>query len=408
MRKISADFIYTIFSDPVPNGIITIDDDGTILDVSPASTEEHSDIEHYSGIICPGFINAHCHLELSHFRGQIAEKAGMTGFIKELLSKRPEFSPEEISKGIEDAEAEMIRNGIVAVGDISNDNSSFRQKAKGNLRYHTFIEVFDLHPSQAEKVFTNAVQLKEELGKLETMDNFKLSCSIVPHAPYTVSEKLFALVAEEAAKSPFPQSIHNQESAGESELFLSGSGPMFEAFQRMGVDMQYFPVTGLNSLRTTFPKLSKKQNLLLVHNTFTSFEDLQWAQEQMKSSVSDLTSQISHLFWCTCPNANLYIEGRLPDYISFIKANAKMTVGTDSLASNRSLSVLDELKVIEKHHPGIPLQALLTWATKNGAELLGFEKDLGTIEKGKKPGLNLLNNLDGMSITAETQVLKLA
>jgi len=407
MRKISADLIYTISSDPIPNGIVTIDDDGTILDVSPASAEEHTDAEYYTGIICPGFVNTHCHLELSHFRGQIPEKAGMMGFIKELLSKRPGFSAEEISRGIEDAEAEMIRNGIVAVGDISNDNSTFSQKAKGNLCYHTFIEVFDLHPSQAEKVFGNALALKAELGSLESA-HANLPCSIVPHAPYTVSERLFALVAEEAAKNQFPQSIHNQESAGESELFLSGSGPMFEAFQRMNVDMQYFPATGMNSLRTTFAKLSKRQNLLLVHNTFSSQEDIEWAQQQMKDSqASNLLSPAS-LYWCTCPNANLYIEDRLPDYHAFIRAHAKMTIGTDSLASNHSLSVLDELKTIEAHQPGIPLKALLTWATKNGAELLGFDKELGTIEKGKKPGLNLLSNIEKDTISAGTQVLKLA
>jgi cytosine/adenosine deaminase-related metal-dependent hydrolase len=406
MRRISSDYIFPIASDPVPNGIITIDDDGTILDVSAADNSGQHDTEHYKGIICPGFVNTHCHLELSHFRGQIAEKTGMTGFIKELLSKRPGFSPEEISKGIEEGEAEMIRNGIVAVGDISNDSSSFAQKAKGNLKYHTFIEVFDLHPSQAGKVFQNALWLKGELKALETLNNFRLPGSVVPHAPYTVSDKLFALVAEEAAKHNTPLSIHNQESAGESELFISGSGPMFEAFGRMNVDMQYFPVTGLNSLRTTFPKLSKKQHLLLVHNTFTSLEDIQWAEQQMKESILHPPSHIPHLYWCTCPSANLYIEDRLPDYDIFIKANAKMTVGTDSLASNWSLSVLDELKVIATRHPGIPLQTLLTWATKNGAELLGFEQ-LGTIEKGKKPGLNLLQGAEGLKITEKTEVLKL-
>lgn len=402
MRRISADFIFPVSTTPVPNGIVTIDDEGTILDISPATNIGTEGIERFSGIICPGFINTHCHLELSHFRNQISEKAGMTGFIKELLSKRPGFSKEEISRGVEEAEKEMIRNGIVAVGDISNDDSTFQQKSKNNLQYHTFIEVFDLNPSRAKEVFENAVKLRNQLQEI----NSKGHCSIVPHAPYTVSEKLFALISEDAVKHNSILSIHNQESEGESELFLSGSGPMFEAFQRMGVDMQYFPVTGKNSLRTTLPKLPAGRNILLVHNTFTSAEDIRWAEEYVRS-VSNPKSQISNLYWCSCPNANLYIENKLPDYNIFLKKNAKVTIGTDSLASNWSLSVLDELKTISKHFPEIPLHTLLTWATKNGAEFLGFDQ-LGTIEKGKKPGLNLLKNTDGFVISGKTEVLKLA
>ncbi len=96
----------------------------------------------------------------------------------------------------------------------------------------------------------------------------------------------------------------------------------------------------------------------------------------------------------------------MPDYNNFIAENATVTIGTDSIASNWSLSVLDELKTISKYDHEIPLQTLLLWATKNGAELLGFDP-LGTIEKGKKPGLNLLTGLDGFRITKDTKVLKL-
>lgn len=390
MRRISADYIFTMASDPIPSGIVTLDDTGMVLEVSAVAPAD-ADIERYPGIICPGFVNTHCHLELSHFRGQISENAGMTGFIKELLSKRPGFSKDEISRGIEEAEKEMIENGIVAVGDISNDDSTFDQKSKNNLHYHTFIEVFDLNPARADEVFENAQQLRNRLRTI----NSGSRCSIVPHAPYTVSEKLFSLISEDAIKNNSVLSIHNQESEGESELFLSGSGPMFEAFTRMGVNMQYFPVTGMNSLKTTLPKLPADKNLLLVHNTFTTQADLQWAQQQR-----------GNLYWCSCPNANLYIENKLPDYNIFIKEQAKITIGTDSLASNWSLSVLDELKTIARYFPEIPLQTLLTWATKNGAEFLAFDQ-LGTIEKGKKPGLNLLTNLDGMRISEKTSVRKL-
>jgi cytosine/adenosine deaminase-related metal-dependent hydrolase len=168
----------------------------------------------------------------------------------------------------------------------------------------------------------------------------------------------------------------------------------------MGLNTDLMRKTGENSLRSTFPFLKNVPKLLLVHDTFTSKEDIDW----VNSHISNLRSQI---YFCTCPNANLFIENKLPDYNSFIETNALVTIGTDSLASNWSLSILDELKTITKNYPKIPLGTLLLWATKNGADFLEFTQ-LGTIEKGKKPGLNLLKNVDGLKISERTEVIKLA
>lgn len=398
MRQISADYIFPISSEPVKNGIVIVDDDGVVLNVVTKKSEienPESEIEFHEGVICPGFINTHCHLELSHLRGQVAEHTGMTGFINDFISKRTAFSKQEIDQAISDAEAEMIKNGIVAVGDISNNNNTFKQKAKRNLLYHTFIEIFNLDPNKADEVFANALHLKSQL---ETF-NYQLSNSIVPHAPYTMSEKLLKMIEDNAIENKSIISIHNQESKGESELFILSSGIMFDSFTKMGLNVDLLRKTGVNSLRSTLPYLKKAPKILLVHNTFTSKEDIKWA-------FSQISNHSSHIYFCTCPNANLYIENILPDYNYFIETNARITIGTDSLASNWSLSVLDELKTITKHYPEIPLQTLLLWATKNGADFLGFPQ-LGTIEKGKKPGLNLLKNVEELKISEKTKVVKL-
>jgi len=400
MRKITADYIFTIASEPLINGIVTVGDDGTILEINASSDLPDPEIEYHKGIICPGFINTHCHLELSHLHSQISERTGMTGFINELMAKRTTFSEEEIQNAIVEAETEMIKNGIVAVGDISNNNKTFRQKSKRNLSYHTFIEVFSMDPEKAHEVFLKGIDLEKQLKELH------LSNSIVPHAPYTMSIPLLGLINEHAAENKSIITIHNQESKGESELFESGSGPMYEAFRQMGINTDLLRKTGLNSLRSTLPYLGKARKILLVHNTFTTSEDLKWVEQITHRSFSHLTSQVPDLFWCTCPNANLFIENKLPDYNLFVTENLKMTMGTDSLASNWSLSILDEIKTISKHVPEISLQNLLTWATKNGAEFMDLN-DLGTIEKGKKPGLNLLENVDGIKITEKTSVKKL-
>ena len=398
MRKFSADYVFPISGAPIPNGVVTIDDDGTIVDVSSASAADHtsSDIQQLKGILCPGFVNTHCHLELSHLRAQVSENKGMTGFITELIGKRGNFSEEEIQQKIATAEQEMICNGIVAVGDISNNNSTFKQKAKGNLAYHTFIEIFSMDPSKAEQVYLAGKKLENDLSEVS---NLTSNISISPHAPYTMSLELLNLINEDAKKNQNIITIHNQESEGENQLFESNSGVMYETFKSMGINPVFMRKTGQNALASTLPYLKDAKKILLVHNTYTSKEDLLW----IKSNVSNLISQI---YFCTCPNANIYIENKLPNYALFITENCKVTIGTDSLASNWSLSVLDELKTISKHHPEIELNTLLTWATKNGAEFLELNQ-LGTLEKGKKPGLNLLKSTDGMKLTEKTNVLKI-
>ena len=118
--------------------------------------------------------------------------------------------------------------------------------------------------------------------------------------------------------------------------------------------------------------------IMLVHNTFTQKEDL------------------TDNYYCTCPNANLYIESTLPDY-SIFDAD-KLCVGTDSLASNKCLSILEEILVI-KENSNFDLNTLLKIASKNGAEALGFA-NLGTFEKGKIPGVNLISGLKKVSVIA--------
>ncbi len=369
MRRISADYIFPIASPPVKNGIVTAGDDGSILQVSE---QDGGDCERFSGVICPGFVNTHCHLELSYLKGKISERKGLPGFISEFVSQRGRSTPGEIKKAITAAEDEMLRNGIVATGDISNTDHSFEQKEKENIRYHTFVEIFDLDRQKAEESFQAGKMLREKI---------KGPASIVPHAPYTVSKKLFTLIDKEGQELI---SIHNQETGSEDEFFLSGTGVLADRMRKSGIKVEE-KVTGENSLASTLRNFSSTSKILLVHNTYTSKKDMQLLTANRK---------LPTLFFATCPNANLYIEDKLPDYNSFIGANAKMTIGTDSCASNWSLSILDEMKTIQKHFPHISLETLFTWATRNGAECLGFQKELGTIEAGKRPGLVLVDNID--------------
>jgi cytosine/adenosine deaminase-related metal-dependent hydrolase len=381
MKAYSADLIYTMCSAPLKDGVVIIRNDGLVADV--CSREEAIAAGHtfeiLSGIICPGFINAHCHLELSHMKEVISPKTGMAGFIQEILTKRGGLDASTLPAAIDAADKQMRENGIVAVGDISNTSDTFETKKRSEILYHTFIEIFSMDPAKANESMERGRMLQKQLS------DAGLSSSISPHAPYTMSKELLSLINRHSKKDSALITIHNQESEAESELFEKAEGSLMDTFRKLGLNTALLRKTGENSIRSTLPYLKDAARILLVHNTFSRKEDLRYAAEIHKN-----------VYWCTCPKANLYIENTLPDYDMFIAEKAKLVVGTDSLASNDSLSVLEELITIHEHYQHIPLETLLLWATNNGAELFGSD-NLGTIEKGKTPGLNLISGIrDGL------------
>jgi cytosine/adenosine deaminase-related metal-dependent hydrolase len=396
LQTFSADYIFPIASPPIKKGVVVADDKGQIIDVLPPEKfgieNFNENIKHnsYRGIICPGFINAHCHLELSHLQGKFEEGKSLPGFIGQIISGR-KADKQVILDAMFRAEETMIRNGIVGVGDICNTDDSVEVKRKKRIHYHNFIELFDIIPENAEKEFEKGIALKEKFegtGKV----------SLTPHAPYTVSPHLLNLIYEYAYTRDSILSIHNQETESENEMFEKRSGVLFEKLSSFGTLYEKWKSTGYSSLSSTLVHLPKCNKTLLVHNTFSTEEDINWAH--LYSSV---------IYWCFCPNANLYIENRLPDFQLFIDHGCKILVGTDSYASNKSLSILEELKTISRHAPKIKLDILLQWATLNGAEFFGWKKDLGSLEKGKKPGINLLTDVDteNLALTATSRVKRL-
>ena len=388
MKKISAYYIYPGNTAPIKNGVIVYDTDGKIIDLlNPLETEINwREVEKFKGIICPGFINTHCHLELSYLKGKIAEETQLHGFVKDIISLRENFSDEERQNAITLAEQEMIENGIVAVGDISNGTSTFEHKEKSQLKYHTFIEVFGSDPKIAQDAFKHSEEVYNSYFD-------KGSASITPHATYSVSDNLVELINVHAIKNNSLISIHNQETASENSFFKEGKGAMFDFLNIAEKTNNQFIPTGKNALPSFLGKYKNLNKTLLVHNTFTEEEDITWAHNYAEN-----------IFWCFCPNANQYIEGRQPDYSIF--KDERCTIGTDSLASNWSLSILDELKTITTKDPSIPLTTLVKWATYNGAQFLGFEK-LESIEKGKTPGLNLIENIVSEKLNANSTIKKI-
>lgn len=347
--------------------------DGTIEGLVPI-TEAGEDIQQLEGILTPGFVNAHCHLELSHMKGMIPTKTGLQEFVKQIVALR-QVEPEAIQEAIITAEAEMLANGIVAVGDISNTLDTLEQKAKHHLAYYSFVELYDLDPIRAHDKIIAGIEIQKQ---------FQENCiraSLVPHAPYSVSPRLWTLLSEHFESHTI--SLHNQETSGENEFFETKTGPFLGMYERTKVPLDFFEPTGKTSLQSVLPVFKKAHHGILVHNSFTSAEDIQAVH-----------ANTNNAFWCLCPNANQYIEQTMPPIELLRNNHSNIVVGTDSYASNWSLNILDELKTIQHHHANIPLQEMLQWATLNGARALQMDKHLGSFDKGKKPGVVLIRGID--------------
>ena len=371
IKKFQADVIYPVVGDPIPNGIIAVDNNGIILEIGKESNFQRNNIKTFKGCLIPGLINTHCHIELSHMKSVIPTGTGLIPFITTVVQHRG-ASKTKIKNAIANAEKEMRKNGIVAVGDISNTLDSAEIKRKSSLLFHTFVEVFDLLiDSNAESSLNQYAEIYDKMpGKK----------SIVPHAPYSVSPTLMKILGSFKQADNVTISIHNQETLPELELFARKSGEFLSFYEKFGISLENFNPKEKSSIEHALSYLNPKYKTLFVHNTLTQDSDIKMAHNWSKK-----------VFWATCPNANLYIENRLPNYKIFLENNAKMTIGTDSLTSNWNLSILDEMKTISKMQSYVPLDEILKWATINGAQALGFEDTIGSLEVGKSPGINLLS-----------------
>ena len=140
--------------------VLITDADGVIIDLID-SKEAGDDIQVFKGMLCPGFINCHCHLELSHMKGLIPQQTGLVKFVTDVVQQR-HFPEEKILSAIEEAEDEMLNNGIIAVGDICNNILTIPQKSKGRLQYHNFIEASGFHPSIATQRFERSLAFYQQ------------------------------------------------------------------------------------------------------------------------------------------------------------------------------------------------------------------------------------------------------
>ncbi len=371
MKRFAAQYVYTLTSrEPLHNAFVEVEEDGSVLRIGPCEEGE----ERMEGAIVPGFVNAHCHVELSYMKGLFRKGTGMAGFIDQINALRDSFSPEDKLAFLREAMDDMWEQGVVAMADISNCDDSFAVKAAHPMYTRTFLEVFGAHPAECQEVMRRVRALQEKAQALG------LDAAPTPHSCYTMSPDLVTASSVAGLESGY-LSFHSEESEEEEEMMMFGRGPMWDNRKANGIPTP--PVTGTTSLEYFLNRILAgglrapvPGHVLLVHECCLVPEGALLAKKVLQEP-----------FLAVCPLSNLFIHKMLPPIPVMRESGIPICVGTDSLSSNDALCMVDELYCLQQAFPEVTLGELLEWACLNGARFLGKEDVLGTLEPGKKPGL---------------------
>lgn len=358
------------------NPIIEIDPSGEIISVDfveDGAMDSSPHTEFYSGIMLAGLVNAHSHLELSYLRGAIDPGTGFGNFASQIGRVRNNYTAEQRERAIIEANAKMAQEGVAAVGDIVNGNSSFGVKGRSDIEYRNFAELFGLNTPNTKAV--------EHLTQYP-------NCSITPHSTYSLNDRLFREIAHNGSA---PLSIHFMESPSERELY-EGCGALHDWYSKVGFKCDFLHYG--SPAKRIVESVPRDRSVILVHNCCIT-------QVDIDTIMSHFTAEI---YWAVCPRSNRYISNLLPPIELLRQNGANICIGTDSLASNWSPSMLEEIREIDN----APLCERLDWATRIGAQALNMPQ-LGEIEVGRRPKINILSGIDytNMELTEKSRITRI-
>lgn len=360
MRRIASH--YALVNGVLERGVVVeVDDSGTITAITqPDNMDSVAGVEFYPGILIPGMVNAHCHLELSYLRGAIAEATGFAGFAREIGRVRGNYTDDERLHAASVADSAMWQEGVEAVVDIANDALVMPIKEHSKISYHTLFETFGL--------MTQSSRTQEVLAASHKHSG------VTPHSTYSLQEGVFCHIANNGTT---PLSIHFLESEAEAALY-NKEGSLWEWYSRMGWECDFLHHE--HPTKRITECVPADRATLLVHNCMATPNDVALINQHFSTPAT----------WVLCPESNRYISGITPPYAMLREMGSQIAIGTDSLASAHHLSMVENMLLLEE----IPLAELLTYATLNGAKALGIDDKKGSIALGKQPGLVVISGVD--------------
>jgi len=369
MRRVAAHLLATP-EGLLPDRVVTLSGEGVITDIAhvpAAALDGEAGVEFFAGVLAPSFRNAHCHLELSYLRGAIAACGGFAEFAWGMRSARETSTERERQAAAAYWDARMWSEGVSRVDDVCNGAETFGTKARSRIHYHNYCELFGLHATPAHAFALRDRALTEGLA-----------ASVTPHSTYSLTRAAFAAVAGSAGEGSTagadgtgsgvcaaPLSIHFLESEQEADLFRR-RGPLWDWYREQGLAPDFLDYG--SPAERLVSQVPPDREVMLIHNCAATQRDVDIVMEHFTAPVT----------WVVCPRSNRHISGLTPPTGLLRRNGLRVAVGTDSLASNDTLSMVAEMAMMAD----VPLAERLSWAAAD------------TIEVGRSPGLTLIEGVD--------------
>jgi cytosine/adenosine deaminase-related metal-dependent hydrolase len=376
MRAVHADAVVTGDAEAIADGAVVLDERGEIVDFGPARDvlPRHAGVavDRVHGVLVPGLVNAHTHLELSGLRGEVPGGAGFVPWVEHLIGARAEVQPDDDRGAIERAVDELVAFGTVAVGEVTNSLAAVRELSRRGFAGAVFHEVFGVERTALEGRVTGLSGVVEyAVGSWPTSE---LQYAPTPHTLYTTHEAVARRLLRDAQDRGARASLHLCEHPSERRFLERGDGPVAEWYERLlKIPRERMTWPGKSPIKFADELGALAPHVLCVHLTDARPEELDLVAERGAPVIF-------------CPRSNLHIEARLPPLLAARAAGILPALGTDSLASNASLDVLAEARALADRFPTVPARDLVRMATWEGARALG-RNDLGRVARGARQGL---------------------
>lgn len=318
------------------------------------------------GVLYPGLVNAHTHLEFSDLKNPLGDP-GMpfTDWVNLVMEHRKRRDQERLLTSITKGIAESESHGVAAIGDIST--YEYRDTiVPETADVVVFRELIGFQDAQVES------QIKVANEHLSETESDWYHPALSPHAPYSTNKKTLDHAIQSSREHKTPLTMHLAETREELELLANHSGPFFDLLNRIGV-WEKENLANLSRPLDYLQRLSFANRALVVHGNYLNEEELQFISENR-----------NHLHLVYCPRTHAFFKHNRYPLKEIIKLGIPLAIGTDSRASNPDLSIWEELQHIALNFPEISPIEILKMGTINGAKALGLEKNLGSIEVGKR------------------------
>jgi cytosine/adenosine deaminase-related metal-dependent hydrolase len=375
-----ARWVLPVAADPVRDGAVLVDARGRIAAVGPAAAvdapADAAIVELGDAALLPGLVNVHAHPELSLFRSALEDLRFRDWILRLVGAKRAALHDADYRLAARWTMVEALRAGITTLAATETSAAAAAALDEAGMRGIVYREVFGPDPAQCAQEM-DGLRLAVD-GLRRDHENDRVRIGVSPHAPYTVSDALFAAAAEHAVAEGLPMAVHAAESQVEEALVRAGAGDFAAGLRARGIDT---PVRG----RSTVEMLDRlgvlRARPLLIHCVRVDADDVR--------RMADAGCAVAH-----CPVANARLGHGTAPLRQIVEAGIPVGLGTDSVGSNNRLDLLEEARAAsllhragQRAHDYLSPAELLRLATVDGARALGMDDRVGTLEPGKDADL---------------------